>query len=320
MQGQHQFEWASQTGDRYRSLPDTALELHLQRALMTADAPQGDPVERADDWTWLRQVTATDHIAVPVLVAGARVLSRAARGKPSNGFKPVVALHADPACACLPILVLLAWMLCGVGMNAAVVGSRFSRGALDAGDVFAAMGVSAVADAAQLESAFVRGDPAFVPLASINPNLDAWLRSPSTDACHRLARALTPWADPIGAPADLRVLMTTDEAWAQSCLNVAQAEGLQALILQTDARSGVSVSPAAPTRACLVLEGRLIALPAVGDGFDAGRSAPGPDADAVQMARWVQSILAGEFPVPRQAEQLVDLVTDAVGRTVERTA
>lgn len=319
MQVQDQSGWPLPADGPIQALPEGLLEQRLQQALLSIDAPQGDPALGSTDFAWLRQAAADDHIAAPVLAAGARVLLRAARGEPVNRLNPVVALHADPRSACLPALVLLAWMLCGVGLHAVVIGPSSSRGALNAGEVFAAMGVSAGAEQAQIASSFARGDPAYVPLASISPNLDAWLRLPYTDARHRLARSLVPWADPIGAPGDLRVVMTTDEAWARSCANVAQSEGLQALILHTDAQSGSGV-PNARTRAWLASQGGLTLLPVIGTGIDADRSAPGPDADAVQTARWVQSILAGEFPVPRQAERLVDLVAGAVGRTLERSA
>jgi hypothetical protein len=198
-------------------------------------------------------------VTLPVLTDAARLLTHPAERITVEPRAPVIALHADHQAACLPDLVLLASMLCSTGLHVVVTGARSGGAHPVAGDVFTAMGVPTAGCAAQIDAAFSRSDPACVPLKAISPRLDTWLQLPTTDPLHRLARALAPWADPIGVPADLRVLMTTDPAWAQCALQVAQARGVNALMLLAES-AGTTTGSAPRMRATLAAQGRITRL------------------------------------------------------------
>lgn len=261
---------------------------------------------------WMSQIITSEMtsemvVTLPVLTDAARLLTHTAERITVEPRAPVIALHADHQAACLPDLVLLASMLCSTGLHVVVTGARSGGAHPVAGDVFTAMGVPTAGCAAQIDAAFSRSDPACVPLNAISPRLDTWLQLPTTDPLHRLARALAPWADPIGVPADLRVLMTTDPAWAHCALQVAQARGVNALMLLAQSASATTGS-APRMRATLAAQGRITRLNPDPPWSDAERSALNAFADAAAIARWVQSVLAGEFPVPRQTDQLVELV------------
>ena len=257
---------------------------------------------------WMSQTMTSDMVAtLPVLTDAARLLADSNERIVVEPRAPVIALHADHQAACLPDLVLLASMLCSTGLHVVVTGARSGGAHPVAGDVFTAMGVPITGCAAHIDAAFSRSDPACVPLKAISPRLDAWLQLPTTDPLYRFARALAPWADPIGVPTDLRVLMTTDPTWATCALQVAQARGVNALMLLVES-AGATTGSAPRLRATLAAQGRITQLSPDQPWSDAERSALNAGPDVAAIARWVQSVLAGEFPVPRQADQLVELV------------
>ncbi len=288
-----------------------AFDLRVGEAPPPMDGLGVDPLaEVARAWmsqSVTSQRTSEMVVTLPVLTDAARLLTHPAERITVEPRAPVIALHADHQAACLPELVLLASMLCSMGLHIVVTGARSGGVYPVAADVFTAMGVPTTACAAQIDAAFSRSDPACVPLEAISPQLDAWLQLPTTDPLNGLARSLAPWADPIGVPADLRVLMTADAAWAQCVLQVAHARGAHALMFLIEPATAAAGS-ASRLRATLAVRGQITPLSPDQPWSDADRSALNARSDAAAMARWVQSVVAGEFPVPGQTEQLVELV------------
>lgn len=291
---------------------DEVFEQRVGAAATPVEVLDPDPLAEIAH-AWISQSMTSDATAtLPVLTDAARLLSSPADRIMVASRAPVIALHADHQAACLPDLVLLASMLCSTGMHVVVTGAR-SRGMVPGvGDVFAAMGVPEAGCAAHIDVAFTRSDPACVPLKTISPRLDGWLQLPANDPLHRLARSLAPWADPTGVVADLRVLITTDASWAQCVLQVAQALGVHALTLLVEPATAIAGS-APRMRATLAARGRITPLTLDGPWSDADRSALTACTDAASIARRVQSVLAGEFPVPRLTAQLVELVSRVCG-------
>lgn len=206
---------------------------------------------------------------------------------------------------------LLAGLLADCGLQVVVHGATQDSGVAQ---VMRALGLAPVQEGMQAQLALQRGDPVFVPLERLSPALAGLLTTaPSSalrDAVHWVAGLL----DPTTSAGALRLLAVPARSLhVRSPQRLLRATGAQALLVQGAVEDGV-----APLRARARFE--WIRAGRSEGWIDAPVSGPLdvptlPDPqEASATARWVQSVLAGERPVPTPMAEQIEVILQGLGR------
>jgi len=203
---------------------------------------------------------------------------------------------------------LLALLLAREGLPVLVHGLSQDPGRVTSAEVFAALGLPAVADAAGVQARWAAGQPAFIDLAQLNAPLARLLavrqvlglRNPG----HTLAKILP------ALPGALQVVNYTHPEYAQSLADYQRQFGGDAMLMR-----GTEGEPVAdcrrqprfdvylggerqPAFSREPEEGSLLALPQLPEGIDAATT-----------ARHIEAVLAGHLPAPQPiVEQVACLV------------
>ena len=231
---------------------------------------------------------------------------------PSN--QPVVLIPSYNGSRKLPNLTpLLALWLAREGLRVLVHGPQSDPTRVTSAEILHDLGLAAAQQPADIEHAWSRREPAFVPTALLNPRLQALLdlrqalgvRGPG----HTLAKMLNPVA---GAPA-LRLVNHTHPEFGALMTAWAEASGADAMLLRGTEGEPVA-DPRRQPRVDTWIGGRL--RPELSLGAHEGVLTELPllprETDAASTAVYVQEVLSGMRPVPpplaRQAAQIVAAV------------
>jgi anthranilate phosphoribosyltransferase len=228
---------------------------------------------------------------------------------PVDASRPVVAIPSYAgALGCASRVPLLACLIAGAGVQVVVHGPTSDPRRTTTAEVMRAMGLGPADGLAHAQAAIDRGDPAFVPVGVLSSRLEALLALRGPLGVRNVGHALAGLLDPTDAAACLRLTCPLP-GHGPSCLPQRYFErtGRAALVLaggdEVDAAGGID----------WVHDGRTEALAPADDRMPlAAPTLPEP-LDAPATARWIQSVLAGERPLPEAIERQLSAVLHAVG-------
>lgn len=231
---------------------------------------------------------------------------------PVDATRPVVAIPSyNGARRSANLTALLACLLAGAGVQVVVHGVRRDPKRTTTAQVMHAMGLACCAQIEDARRAIARSDPAFVPLDVLSPRLSSLLalrwRLGVRNIGHTLAKLLNPTTS-----ADcLRIAAYTHPEFNVLQHRLFERNGAPALILR-----GTEGEVVASTRRAAQIDWvhngvseLLVPAQAVPMGAPAGLP---PADDACATALWIQSVLAGERPVPEAIAQQVDAILRAL--------
>jgi len=246
------------------------------------------------------------------LRAGVDVLEPLLRRVPVDPARPVVSIPTyNGARHTANLVPLLACLLADAGVQVVVHGVTGDPKRTTTAEVMQAMGLGS-AGIDQAEAAIARGDPAFVPVVSLSSRLAALLELRWQLGVRNVGHSLAKLLNPTDSAACLRIASYTHPEFATLQHAYFELTGRPALVLR-----GTEGEVVASTRRAAqidwVHEGRTEVMVQASAG--PAREIPAlPDPhDAPATARWIQSVLAGERPVPAPIEQQVAAVLQAVG-------
>jgi anthranilate phosphoribosyltransferase len=246
--------------------------------------------------------------------AGLDVLDPTLCRVPVDPDRPVVSIPSyNGARNTANLVPLLACLLADAGVQVVVHGVTGDPGRTTTAEIMQAMGLGPVGGADQAQAALARHDPAFIPIRTLSPRLAALLELRWVLGVRNVGHTLAKLVNPTDSPTCLRITSFTHPDFNRLQHDYFATTGIPALVLR--ATEGEAV---ASTRRAAQIdwlhEGLCDML--VPAQTAAARDLPAlPDPhDAPGTARWIQSVLAGERPVPDPIEQQVAAVLQAVGR------
>jgi len=235
---------------------------------------------------------------------------------PVDLARPCVSIPSYNGARHTPNLVpLLACLLADAGVQVVVHGVLPDEACATTAEIMAAMGLGAVRGIRQAVDVIDRGVPAFVPVELLSPPLAGLLALRARLGVRNIGHTLAKLINPTFAPDCLRMVSFTHPDSNRLQHDYFTGSRRPAMLMRgTDGEVVASTRQAAQIDwvhdgACEVVvpsqptpAGALPALPALPDA-----------ADASATARWIQSVLAGERPVPQAIDQQVGAVLLALG-------
>lgn len=230
----------------------------------------------------------------------------------------VVVLPAYNGARRLPNLTpLLALALARKGLCVLVHGPLRDPTRVTTAQVFEAMGLPTVGDAAALQAAWQAGQPAFMDIAALCPPLARllavrWtigLRNPG----HTVAKLLDPFA--ASSTASVRVVNHTHPEYAHSLTGYLQHSQANALLMRGTEGEPVADARRQPKFEVFMqgqrhanlsrapVEGVLTALPALPSSHD-----------APSTAAYIAQVMAGQSPMPDAIAAQADCLAQALGQ------
>jgi anthranilate phosphoribosyltransferase len=245
--------------------------------------------------------------------AGLDVLEPLLRRVPVDPLRPVVSIPTyNGARHTANLVPLLACLLADAGVQVVVHGVTGDPERTTTAEIMQAMGLGPSGGLDQADAALARGDPAFVPVSLMSSRLSALLELRWTLGVRNVGHTLAPLVNPTDSRTCLRLACFTDPESDRLQHDYFAATGHPALVMRGTEGEAVASTRGATTMDWLH-DGRCDTL--VDAQVTAAREIPAlPDPhDASATARWIQSVLAGERPVPAPVEQQVVAVLQAVG-------
>jgi anthranilate phosphoribosyltransferase len=245
--------------------------------------------------------------------AGLDVLEPLLRRVPVDPLRPAVSIPSYSGARHTANLVpLLACLLADAGVQVVVHGVTGDPNRTTTAEIMQAMGLGPSGGLEQADAALARGDPAFVPVSLMSSRLSSLLELRWTLGVRNVGHTLARLVNPTDSRACLRLACYTHPESDRLQHAYFAATGHPALVMLGTEGEAVASTRGAP-RIDWVHDGRCDTL--VVAQVTAAREIPAlPDAhDASATARWIQSVLAGERPVPAPVEQQVAAVLQAVG-------
>ncbi len=241
---------------------------------------------------------------------------------PVPSDQPVVLIPSYNGSRKLPNLTpLLALWLAREGLRVLMHGPMADATRVTSADVLQDLGVAPALQAADIERAWERREPAYVPTRVLCPPLQALLdlrrllglRGPG----HTVAKMLNPV---LGAPA-LRLVNHTHPEFGALMAAWAQRDGIDALLLRGTEGEPVA-DPRRQPRMDTWLAGQL--RPELGSPAQEGVLTELPllprDTDAASTAVYVQEVLSGMRPAPAPLARQAGLIIAAVAALRARPA
>jgi anthranilate phosphoribosyltransferase len=258
--------------------------------------------------------------SVDELRAGLDVLAPLLCRVPVDASRPVVAIPSyGGALGTANLVPLLACLIADAGVQVVVHGSTSHPLRTTTAEVMQAMGIGPGAGLASAEDALARGDPAFVPIGSLSSRLEALLALRGPLGVRNVGHSLAALLDPTDAAQCLRLACSGRSFGASLPHGFFERTGRPGLVLE-GADGEVVASARRAARIDWVHDGRTeVLLPADDRPTHDPPVLPEPH-DAPATARWIQSVRAGERPVPRPIERQLSAVLHAVGRVPMRDA
>jgi anthranilate phosphoribosyltransferase len=234
--------------------------------------------------------------------------------------RPTVLLPSYNGARRLPNLTpLLALLLAQQGVAVLVHGPLAEPGRVASAEIFRDLGLPPAGSAADVERAWARREPAFVPIAVLCPPLAVLLEARRVlglrNSGHTVAKLLAPCR---GAAPALRVVNHTHPEYATllaSYLALAQAD---ALLLRGTAGEP-SADPRRTPRMDVFVAG--VARPELSqpaqEGVLAGLPVLPRSCDAATTAVYIQGVLSGEKPAPEPLARQVECIVHALAAAAE---
>jgi anthranilate phosphoribosyltransferase len=245
--------------------------------------------------------------------AGLDVLEPLLRRVPVDAERPVVSIASNRGARRSANLVpLFACLLSAAGVQVVIHGVTGDPERTTTAEILQAMGLGATGAPDAAADALARGDPAFVSAATLSPRLAALLDLRRLLGVRNVGHTLANLLNPTDAPACLRIACAAAPGSGRLQHEYFEATGRPALLLPgTEGEAVAGVHGA--ERIDWVHDGASHTLVDADPG-PAGDAPVLPDPlDAPATARWVQSVLAGERPVPEPIERQVGAALRAVG-------
>ncbi len=244
--------------------------------------------------------------------AGVDVLEPLLRVVPVDAARPVVSIPSyNGARHTANLVPLLACLLADAGVQVVVHGVTADPKRTTTAEIMQAMGLGpGGVDGA--EAAIARGDPAFVPVHALSSRLGALLELRRQLGVRNVGHTIAKLLNPTDAPHCLRVACFTHPEFAALQHAYFERTGRPGMVLR-----GTEGEVVASTRRAAqidwVHDGTTeVLVPASAGPVREIPALPEPH-DAPGTARWIQSVLAGERPVPVPVEQQVGAVLQALG-------
>jgi anthranilate phosphoribosyltransferase len=232
---------------------------------------------------------------------------------PVDLLRPCVSIPSYNGARHTPNLVpLLACLLADAGVQVVVHGGACDKGRTTTAEIMSAMGLGAVRGIGQAVDVIDRGVPAFVPVELLSPPLAGLLGLRDRLGVRNIGHTLAKLMNPTLAPDCLRMASFTHPEFNRLQHDYFTGSKRPAMLMR-----GTEGEVVASTR-------RAAQIDWVHDGecevavFAQSIAVSGlpalPDAaDGCATARWIQSALAGERPVPQAIDQQVGAVLLALG-------
>ncbi|MFN9774647.1 MAG: DNA-binding protein YbiB [Burkholderiales bacterium] len=244
--------------------------------------------------------------------AGLDVLEPMLRRVPVDATRPVLAIPSyGGALQTANLVPLLACLLSDAGVQVVLHGVTSDPRRTTTAEIMQAMGLGPGGGVDRAADAFARGDPAFVPIDVLSPRLAALLDLRGRLGVRNVGHMLAALLNPTGASACLRI----------ACFGTPEAGALQRAYFEGSGAPGIVLAGTegevvASTRRAVqidwIRDGRTeVLVPAATAALREMPVLPDPH-DASATARWIQSVLAGERPVPPPIELQVGAVLRAL--------
>ncbi len=229
-----------------------------------------------------------------------------------NADCPVVAIPSyGRARSSANLLPLLACLLADEGVQVVVhAAERDDRGGGTV-DVWRAMGLDPIGAGMRAQAAIARGIPALVPVSELSPPLARLLDLRARLGLRNIGHTLANLLNPTDSPACLQLALTAATGFSTPVHRHFQDSGRSALVTR-----GAEGEAVAGTRGSARIDwihgGRIEVLVPASNSVPLDAPQLPPARDAAATARWIQSVLAGERPVPPSIERQVAAVFRAL--------
>jgi anthranilate phosphoribosyltransferase len=239
---------------------------------------------------------------------------------PVDMTRPCVSIPSYNGARHTPNLVpLLACLLADAGVQVVVHGVSGDERRTTTAEIMSAMGLGAVRDIGQAVDVIDRGVPAFVPVELLSPPLAGLLALRARLGVRNIGHTLAKLINPTLAPDCLRMASFTHPEFNRLQHDYFIGSRRPAMLLP--ATEGEVVASTRRTAQIDWVHDGECEVAVLAQAIASGGLPALPDAsDACATARWIQSVLAGERPVPQAIDQQVGAVLLALGiRTVSHT-
>jgi len=232
---------------------------------------------------------------------------------PVDSARPCVSIPSYNGARHTPNLVpLLACLLADAGVQVVVHGASPDAGRTTTAEIMSAMGLGAVRDIGQASDVIDRGVPAFVPVGLLSPPLAGLLALRDRLGVRTIGHTLAKLINPTLAPDCLRMASFTRPE-CQRLQHDYFAGSRRPALLMRGTEGEVVASTRQAAQIDWVHDGDCEVVVPAQTAAAGGLPALPDAADASATARWIQSVLAGERPVPQAIEQQVGAVLLALG-------
>jgi anthranilate phosphoribosyltransferase len=254
------------------------------------------------------------------LRAGLDALAPLLRVVPVDPARPVVAIPSyGGALDTANLVPLLACLVAGAGVQVVIHGVTSDPDCTTTAQVMRAMGLAPVGDLGQAQATIARGDPAFVPVGTLCPPLEGLLSLRTRLGVRHVGHLLATLLDPTDAARCLRLACPPGRREPSLPRGLLERTGRSWLV--QDGVDGEAVASAVSgSRIDWVHDGRTEVLVPRGERVPRDPPVLPEPRDASATARWIQSVLAGERPVPGTIALQASAVLHAVGLAPMRRA
>lgn len=231
---------------------------------------------------------------------------------PVDPSRPVVAIPSYNGARNMANLTpLLAALLADAGVQVVMHGVTDDPRRTTTWAILHAMGIGAARSLDDAANLIARNDPAFVPIRLLSPALDRLLACRARLGVRNIGHTLAKVLNPSDAPGCLRMAAYTHPEFDLLQHALFARMGVPALVMRgTEGEVVANVKRRA--KIDWLHEGRWATL-VEGDTLPLGDVPSLPPAqDAIATARWIQSVLSGERPVPPVIATQVDCVLHAL--------
>jgi anthranilate phosphoribosyltransferase len=232
---------------------------------------------------------------------------------PVDVVRPCVSIPSYNGARHTPnLLPLLACLLADAGVQVVVHGVSRDERRTTTADIMTAMGLGAVRDIGQAVDVIGRGVPAFVPIELLSPALAGLLALRARLGVRNIGHTLAKLINPTRSPDCLRMASFTHPEFNRLQHDYFIGSRRPAMLMR-----GTEGEVVASTRRAAQIDwvhnGECEVIVPAQTTAAGGQPALPDAADPSATARWIQSVLAGERPVPQAIDQQVGAVLLALG-------
>jgi anthranilate phosphoribosyltransferase len=244
---------------------------------------------------------------------------------PLTHDKPVVIIPSYNGARKLPNLVpLLALLLARGGVSVLVQGVVRDAARTTTYEIFQALGLPVVTEAKDaqcaIDSAFALHEPVFMPIATLSPAIAKLLALRQAvgvrNSGHTISKVLAPFST-----ACVRLVNYTHPEYATSLSDLFSSAAMQSDVLLMRGTEGEAVADARRSQAIeWFSRGERRVMIEAQQGVVTTLPVLPREIDAVSTATYIQSVLAGEHPVPEPIARQVEAVLQCVNEVANGTS